>query len=990
MGNSNDSQNIGFKYFLGLHAVLSQNKLRVLGLKFGEKTAWTGSKSGGETIQVNNKELFGGSDAEGGVSGYIDVLDGDAAQAKNSYLQSAIGGVISAYRGVTSLAFRQFYFGNNPYLKRMAIKGIDNEITAQWYEEKAFLNIDVEMNGAEIYIAMDNSLSMIGTRMAYMKSNVKAFLESLKGTTNSVRLVLYSAVVEDTTTILNCDDDDYDTLKAWIDAMGPEVTGADYDAGVSLASAFFTTDSVTDFADTGILEGEGDTGSTSAESKKRVIIFMSDGEAFPTSSATDAAATIATLTGVDVYCFSIDLTDTTYLELLDNTPDDGVPVISSADSGALVDSLQTPFISWADTNATHIIRDALVYENGDSDALIGDTFTAVADTHYDEGMGLSLFWRNTLNSEEFINDVKAHADVATYVDRTTGKHEIKNIRNDYTVGSLFTYDTSNVTKWHDDIGRPLQKNLPNQITVIYTKREDGSEASITVANIAAIQQVGRVISEKIEYEGITTDELAGKVVMRDLAARTVPLLTGSIDVTYVPIGLNIGSAFIVNNSDFGIDNVVVRLMDKEGVGGTKPRITLRFVEDKFDMPDAAIVAPDAPVVSSKAALNSPARLFSEVGYHTLVLDQSQTIIDDQLTSDPDSGIIALAGSKPNSFHSSMDTATNNGAGWVLISSGGFMPASTLTEAISEAGTVSFDVVNNDSLRQVVAGSLCLVGTELMRVDNMVISGSNVTMTVGRGCLDTVPEKHNVGTSILFYDGFAQHDPTTYTAGEAIDGKILPKTSEGRLSLDDATTESVTLASRAIRPYPVGNLAMDGEITPTGIMAESVAVTWAHRDRTLQLTTSVEDYEDASIGPETGVEYTVEIRAILEREDLFSAPDFFEPSDFFTADGDGVLIRSEVVGQDTAYTYDEGGVSNFFAIGDFFDASVTDFFATTPPNFFADADFFEPDWFFKVIGGRAIRTQIKVSVERDGYDNWTTASVEGQHFQAAINLTLREI
>lgn len=989
MGNSNSSQNIGFKYFLGLHAVLSQNKLRILGLKFGEKIAWTGSKAGGETIPVDNKELFGGSDAEGGVSGSIDVLDGGPAQTKNDYLQGAIGGVISAYRGVTSLVFRQFYFGNNPYLKRMAVKAIDNEIAALWYEEKAFVNIDVNMNGAEVYISMDISLSMAGTRFTFMKDAVKDYLESLKGTVNTVKLVGWGASVAYTTEISDCNDEDYDTLITWIETMTLQSSGTSFAAGVSLTTAFFSVDSTTEFKGDGILEHEGVKGSATPDSKSRVVLFMTDGEPNDGQADVDAAlVTLDALVGVDVYCFNIDLTDVQYTEQLDSTPADGVPIIDSSESGALTDSLQTPFIFWADMNATHIIRDALVYENGGSDSLIGDTFTAVADTHYDEGMGLSLFWRNTLNSEEFINDVKAHADVATYVDRTTGKHEIKNIRNDYSVGALFTYDTSNVTKWHDNIGRPLQKNLPNQLTVVYTKRGDGSEASITVANIAAIQQVGRVISEKIEYEGITTDELAGKVVMRDLAARTVPLWSGSIDVTYAPIGLNLGSEFIVNNPDFGMDAMVVRLTDKEEIGGRKPRVTLTFIEDKFDMPDAAIVAPDIPVVVEGAALDAPIRLFAEVGYYTLVLDQSRSIIDDQLTADPDSGVVAIAGSKPNNLHSSLDVATDNGAGWVLVSSGGFMPASTLVAGLTEADVISFDVVNNDGLRQVVAGSLCLVGSEIMRVDNMVISGVNVTMTVGRGCLDTVPEQHAGGAAILFYDGFALHDPTTYTAGESIDGKILPKTSEGRLSLDDATTESVTLDSRAIRPYPVGNLAMDGEVVPTGIMAESVAVTWAHRDRTLQLTTSVEDYEDASIGPETGVEYTVEVRAILPTEDFFAGSDFFDGFDFFSDDGDGTLIRSEVVGQNTEYTYEESGVYDFFAAADFFEPS--DFFGVTAPNFFAGVDFFAPLDFFGVVGGRALRTQIKVSVERDGYDNWTTASVEGQHFQAPRNLTLREI
>lgn len=986
MGNSNSSQNIGFKYFLGIHAVLAQNKLRILGLKFGEKTAWQGSRGGGESIAVNNKELFGGSDSEGGVSGSIDVLDGDAAQAKNSYLQGAIGGVISAYRGVTSLVFKQFYFGNNPYLKRMAIKAIDVEAAGAWNADKAYLNIEVELSRAEIYISMDVSASMVGVRFTYMKNAVKDYIESLKGTVNTIRLVAWNTAVVETTVIADCSDADYDTLKSWIDSMSAPLLGTSFAAGVSLTTAFFSADSATEFEGSGILENEGETGSAASESINRIVLFMTDGA--PTSGQSDVDAALVTLnalTGVDVYCFNIDDSDIQYTLQIDSTPDDGVPVISSSDSGALIGSLQTPFIKWADMNAAHILRDAIVYANGGDASIIGDTFETVANTFYDEGMGLSLFWRNTLTHEQFMDDVKAHVDCVTYPDRTTGKMEIKGIRNDYSVGALHTFDKTNVAKWHDDIGRPLQKDLPNQITVVYTKRENGSEASITVANIAAIQQVGRVIPAKIKYEGITNDTLAGKVVMRDLSARTVPLLSGSIDATYAPLDLNIGSEFIVNNPDFGIDNVVVRVTAREETGGIKPRTTLTFLEDKFDMPATATVAPDAVVVSNKTALNAPYRLFEEVGYYTLVLDQSASTIDDLLTENPDYGIVALAGSKPNNFHSSMDTATNSGAGWVLINSGGFMPASTLIEPLLATDTVSFDVVDNDTLRQVVAGSLCLVDDEIIRVDNMVISGDNVTMTVGRGCLDTIPAQHLAGAAIMFFDGYAQNDPTTYVSGEVIEGKILTKTSAGRLSLDDAVTEQVTLGSRAIRPYPVGNLKMDGAFHPTGILDASVPITWAHRDRTLQLTTAVEDYEDASIGPETGVEYTVEVRSILMKDDIFLETNIFETLDVFAEVGSGTLIRSASVGQLTLYNYDEAGVADFFSKPDFFGAGVTDFFDgdAAAVNLFSVGDIFDTDALpdvFAVVAGRAILTNIMVNVDRDGYDNWTKAGVVGKHMQ----------
>lgn len=854
------------------------------------------------------------------------------------------------------------------------------------------------MEKSETVVMLDGSGSMLGANWTWTVNSVTEYLNSLKGTTQDIRMVYFHAdhFVFDTKntsviTIRDCTDADYDTLIAWLNSRPVQAGGTYYEWAFEEVDGFFSAENVPIIEEgRGILDGETTTGLATAEDVPRRILFMTDGD--PTNGQGAVDSCLADLVGleyVDVWCYNVNYANTAFTGQLDNTPSDGVPNLSTGDEGILAASFSIISMGWADMNASHILRDAIIYANGGDDSVVGDSFVGFADTCFDEGMGLSILWRDSSTYNEFMDKVKAHADCVTYADRKTGKMEIKGIRDDYDVGTLFTYDTSNVSKWHEDIAAPLQRKLPNQLTITYTKREDGSTASITAANIAAIQQVGRVIpADPIVYEGFTTDAIAAKVLGRDLAARTVPLFSGTIDVAYVPENLKLGSAFIVNNAKFGLNNVVVRLTSRTETAGIKPLITLAFLEDKFTTQLVPYIVPDVVVSVDKTPLDSHSRVMQEAGYYTLVVDQTRDIVDNLLATDPDYGVVLLAGTKPNSLHTSMDATTNNGAGWVVVSSGGFMPSSTLNDALTETGTVSFDIANNDSLRQVVAGSLCLIDTEVCRVDNLVVVGDTATVTLGRGCLDTVPTWHLEGAAILFYDGFVLHDPTTYVAGESIDGKILTKTSEGRLPIASATTESVTLDSRAIRPYPVGNLKMDGSFDPSGILDAVVPITWAHRDRTLQLTTAVEDYEDASIGPEADVEYTVEVRAILGRDDFFADADFFGHPDFFTQEGEGTLIRSAAVGQLDEYEYDEDGVYDFFAPADFFEPS--DFFASTPPNFFSDADFFAPPDFFKVVAGNAYRTQIVVNVERDGYENWTTANVDGQHLASAINLTATEV
>lgn len=152
MGGSSKAQTVGYKYYLGMHAIMCHGPVdKVTRFSVDGKVAWSGTSTGG-AVSVNAPQLFGGDEREGGVSGTIDIEMGTPAQGRNAYLQSQLGSSIPAFRRVLGLVFRQCYLGNNPYLKRWAIRAtrilVRQDGIAQWYSAKA--DVGGDMNPAHL------------------------------------------------------------------------------------------------------------------------------------------------------------------------------------------------------------------------------------------------------------------------------------------------------------------------------------------------------------------------------------------------------------------------------------------------------------------------------------------------------------------------------------------------------------------------------------------------------------------------------------------------------------------------------------------------------------------------------------------------------------------------------------------------------------------------------------------------------------------------
>ncbi|MFO6295256.1 hypothetical protein ACLBWC_35680, partial [Pseudomonas aeruginosa] len=143
MGGRSKAQTVGFRYLMGILMGFARGPLdELVEIKAGDRTAWKGSVKSNQTIQINAGELFGGDKAEGGIVGPLDVMFGAPDQPVNPRLAAMVGGLVPAFRGVTTAFFDGQLCAMNKYPKawmsrwRRALNGWDG---GTWYPEKAVI-----------------------------------------------------------------------------------------------------------------------------------------------------------------------------------------------------------------------------------------------------------------------------------------------------------------------------------------------------------------------------------------------------------------------------------------------------------------------------------------------------------------------------------------------------------------------------------------------------------------------------------------------------------------------------------------------------------------------------------------------------------------------------------------------------------------------------------------------------------------------------------
>ncbi len=191
------------------------------------------------------------------------------------------------------------------------------------------------------------------------------------------------------------------------------------------------------------------------------------------------------------------------------------------------------------------------------------------------------------------------------------------------------------------------------------------------------------------------------------------------------------------------------------------------------------------------------------------------------------------------------------AAYVRVGPGDFCPTGLLVAGIpSAAGPTIIQLSAPDNLDLVGVGSAALIDNEIVRVD--AINLETLSVTIARGCVDTVPAAHSAGARVWFFEDYVGEDPTEYSSGVSVQVRLRTVTSSGTLAPELAGTDTLGLVGRQALPYPPGNLRLNGASYPTEVTGE-VTVSVSHRDRLLQADQLIDTLQ-GDIGPEAGTEY----------------------------------------------------------------------------------------------------------------------------------------
>jgi len=522
-----------------------------------------------------------------------------------------------------------------------------------------------------------------------------------------------------------------------------------------------------------------------------------------------------------------------------------------------------------DMNPAHIIRETLTntswgglaYPTADlDDASFASAAYILAQgtDSRQESLGLSLLWSEDSSVEDFIGLLCNHIDGILFFSHVTGLLTLRLIRNDYTLAMLPILNESNVIELVDFI-TPTCLETVNQVTVNWVDRDNNSR-STTVQDIAGISRSGRVIPLNMEFVGIAVEDLAQKVASRELQQVCVPISSGKIKTNRKNWNLGPGDCFKFTWGPIGISEMVMRVVEIEVGELADNTILVTFARDVYGVGMVSLVQPPEslwtdPLHPPSHALN---RKLEEMTWWQFVMafGESEAVLAEL---DNTSTLVTCFCSRPSpdALNYQMLDRNVGATDFVIRDTESFPFVATISLAVPpEVSSVLQLQTSYIDTSLVSVGMYAQLGDELVAIT--AIDTVNKTLTVDRGILDTVPVEHGIGEVLWVHQSMYGLDETDRAVTEAVEVKMLPSTSQGRLDMSLAPIDTITCVGRMMRPYPPGNLTFCNYRWPTSIQqGRELKINWAHRDRRTQ-TVTLNRQDEGDIGPEVGVTYNLKI------------------------------------------------------------------------------------------------------------------------------------
>ena len=519
-------------------------------------------------------------------------------------------------------------------------------------------------------------------------------------------------------------------------------------------------------------------------------------------------------------------------------------------------------------NAAHIhyqcFTDTVWGVGLDPTLIDASSFLRAAEQLHDEAFGLCLGWRRGDSIGSFLQMVNNHLGGLWAFDPKLGKFVYRLFRPDYDVTALPLLDETSVLEL-ESWQTPLLDGSVNEVTVLGRDCVTNLDIAATFQNMANVQAQGRVVADRRSLPGLWNRSLCERVAARETGAASSLLQRIKLTVDRRWWGVKRGDVLALSWRRKGVQRMPVRVLEVDEGTRTDGALALLLMQDIDGMAATTylrpVIGPWTPPDTRPQPL--PAQRLVEATYRDLagrLRPADLALIED------DAGFVVALGARPNgpAYGYALTTRTTGGT-FQEVASGDFSAVATLAGALGPTDT-RVQLADMRDLDLVVIGTEALIDEELVRID--AIDAVAGTLTIARGCVDTVPAAHAEGARVWCTDTYVGADPTEYLAGETVEAKLLTRTQQGTLDPALAPIAQVRLDARHARPYPPGRVRINGSAWPPTSFAR-LAIAWAHRDRVLQGDRLVE-HEAGSIGPEPGTTTTVRVLHALSGAVLHEA------------------------------------------------------------------------------------------------------------------------
>jgi len=479
------------------------------------------------------------------------------------------------------------------------------------------------------------------------------------------------------------------------------------------------------------------------------------------------------------------------------------------------------------------------------------SFTAAADRLYAEGFGLCTHWvpgeESVQQFQQRICDVIGASLARSPI---TGRWFLDLIRDDYVLANLPILGDDDIIEYQEQPA--TLDEAVNQVIVEWfdpVAKEDRSTAPIQ--SLGGIQRAGGVVAEVSAYREIPSESLALRVGARDLQTKGQPQSRFDLKTTRVAWAWRPGQRFRLQCPRRGIADMVCRVGDIDRGTLRSGAISLTAIQDVFALPDVAYVQPEPGDGGQPSAEPQPpaAARIEELPYALL----ASLMPPGELAALAPDDAYLFAVASPAGSELGYTLHVDAGSGYTEADDADWC-ATALTVADHGPGDAVIGISHLRHDDEVTTGAAVLWGAEICRLD--AIDRVAGTVTLGRGCADTVPATHVAGSRLWILTDAIALDPARYTSPATVQAKLPTRTGSAALPLADAPQLAITTAQRQHRPYPPGRLRIDDALPPSLVIG-AFDVGWAHRDRLLQANQLI-DSEAASIGPEPGTTYTLRV------------------------------------------------------------------------------------------------------------------------------------